>query len=102
LKKTALVLVISAVAVLIVLPALQFVNQSHNHSLPVHRILRADGAPRPVPLPNPPEMGTDVLVADGAPRPVPLPPGMAADSLIADGAPRPVPLPPSMLSTFLV
>jgi hypothetical protein len=73
LKKTALVLVVFALAILIVLPTPRSVNQSGDHSLAIQRNLRADGDPRPLPLPpNLTNMGTGVLVAGRGSAAIPL------------------------------
>jgi hypothetical protein len=78
LKKNTFVLVVFASAMVMVLPLIRGVNHPANNAIGIAKTLRADGAPRPVPLPPPPPglwtAASNSLVADGRPRPVPLPP----------------------------
>jgi hypothetical protein len=107
LKKITFVLLVLALAVLMVLPAISGVNQSANVLAGTKNSLRADGSPMPLSIPQPaPDTYTTTgktLIADGAPVPVPLPPpGLWTNtdkSFVADGAPVPVPLPPPGLWT---
>ena len=66
LKKTALVLTLSAFVNLIVLPALHCVNHSAANSPATERKLVADGWPLPIP-----HVTDSELVADGWPLPIP-------------------------------
>jgi hypothetical protein len=57
LKKTALVLAVSALSALIVLPIIHSVNHMSGEQAAIDRTLRADGDPLPPPIPpkpNPP------------------------------------------------
>jgi len=51
LKKTTLVLAVSALTALIVLPVIHSVNQLVGELTVIDRTLRADGAPLPPPIP---------------------------------------------------
>jgi hypothetical protein len=74
LKKTVLLAAISALAILIVLPVICFVNDTASNSAITPGTLTVDGWPIP-PLPPPAVSGeAGMLVADGWPIP-PLPPG---------------------------
>jgi hypothetical protein len=76
LKKTAFVLAVSVLAVLIVLPVVHPVNQFTDKTPVIDRTLRADGDPMPppVPIPVPPNRTMDqTLRADGDPMPPPVP-----------------------------
>ena len=53
LKKTTLVLAVSALAALIVLPVVHSVNHLVGKHAVIDRTLRADGAPLPPPTPKP-------------------------------------------------
>ena len=88
-KKLAFVVAVFALAVLMVLPVVGFVNVSAGKSVTIDRTLSADGWPLP---PGPPTSNTK-LVADGWPLP-PGPPTSNA-TLVADGWPLP-PGPPSL------
>ncbi|HET8923362.1 MAG TPA: hypothetical protein VFN26_10250 [Candidatus Acidoferrum sp.] len=84
-KKTALVLTVSALVNFIVLPALQCVNHSAVNPPATERKLVADGWPLPIPH------ATDAnaeLVADGWPLPIPH---VTDSELVADGWPLPIP-----------
>jgi hypothetical protein len=85
LKKIAHALAVSALAALIVLPAVHSVNQFTAKAIGIDRTLRADGDPMPppVPVPVPPSAAMDrTLRADGDPMPppvpVPVPPGLVS------------------------
>jgi hypothetical protein len=79
LKKIAFVLAVSALAALIVLPAVHSVNHLTGKAPVIDRSLRADGDPMPPPVPKP------------------MPPGGAIDpTLRADGDPMPPPVPKPM------
>jgi hypothetical protein len=100
LKKITFVLVVSASAMLMVLPLIRGVNHLANNVIGIEKTLRVDGTPVPVPLPPPAIWAPtgESLLADGTPVPVPLPPPAiwtaTGESLLADGTPVPVPLPP--------
>jgi hypothetical protein len=79
LKKTAIVSVVLALAVLMVLPAISGVNHPVNNLNRIQPRLQADGWP----LPPGPTGSASTLVADGWPLP-PGPTGSTA-SLVADG-----------------
>ena len=53
LKKTTLVLAVSALAALIVLPIIHSVNYLADEHTVIDRTLRADGDPLPPPIPKP-------------------------------------------------
>ncbi len=74
-KKTALVLAISALTLLIVLPAISSVKNPTSNLAMKDRALRADGEPLPPPIP-PKATFSEVspVVADGEPLPPPIPP----------------------------
>jgi hypothetical protein len=75
LKKTALAIAVSVLAVLIVLPVVRSVNLSAGKPISIDRTQFADGSPLPPPIPpKPPSMNADTLVADGSPLPPPIPP----------------------------
>lgn len=97
-KKTALALAVTALAVLIVLPVVHSVNLSADKPGAIVPTLRADGWPLPLPIP-PGQAGT--LVADGWPLPLPIPPGQV-ETLVADGWPLPLPIPPGQAGTLVV
>ena len=73
LKKTAIAVAVSALAVLMVLPVVRSVNRSAGKPVTIDQTLRADGSPQPPLPPKPLSMSTSTLVADGSPQP-PLPP----------------------------
>jgi hypothetical protein len=83
LKKTALVLAVSALTILIVLPALNCVNHSAANPPANGRKLVADGWPLPIP-----HVTDSELVADGWPLPIPH---VTDSELVADGWPLPIP-----------
>ena len=83
LKKTALVLAVSALVNLIVLPALHCVNHSAAYPPATERKLVADGWPLPIP-----HATNSELVADGWPLPIPH---VTDSELVADGWPLPIP-----------
>ena len=74
-KKIVFVLAVSALAALIVLPAVHSVNHLTGKATVIDRSLRADGDPMPPPVPKP------------------LPPGAIDPTLRADGDPMPPPVP---------
>src|SRR5207248_10196158 len=82
-KKLSFVVAFFALAVLMVLPVVGFVNVSAGKSVTIDRTLSADGWPLP---PGPPTSNT-TLVTDGWPLP-PGPPTSNA-TLVADGWPLP-------------
>ena len=88
-KKTEIVVAVSALALLMVLPIVGFGNPSAGKLVTIDRTLSADGWPLP---PGPPN-STTTLVADGWPLP-PGPPN-STTTLVADGWPLP-PGPPSL------
>jgi len=95
LKKTALAVAVSVVAVLMLLPVVRSVNPSAGKPVTIDRSLSADGWPIP-PLP-PKASSNDIrtLLADGWPIP-PFPPTILSgdhQALVADGWPIP-PFPP--------
>jgi hypothetical protein len=98
LKKTALAVVFSVLAVLIVLPVVRSVNLSAGKPISIDRFTFADGSPMPPPIPpKPPSMNSNTVVADGSPMPPPIPPkppSFSANMLVADGSPMPPPIPP--------
>jgi hypothetical protein len=98
LKKTALAVAVSVLAVLIVLPVVRSVNLSPGKPVTIDRTQYADGSPMPPPIPpQPPSINANVLVADGSPMPPPIPPqppSINANVLVADGSPMPPPIPP--------
>jgi hypothetical protein len=98
LKKTAWILAICAVTLLIVLPAISSVNNTTSNLVLKDRALRADGEPLPPPIPpNPKFSVVSLLVADGEPLPPPIPPNpkfSVVNPLVADGEPLPPPIPP--------
>jgi len=98
LKKTALAIAVSVLAVLIVLPVIGSVNLSAGKPITIHRTQFADGSPLPPPIPpKPPSMNGNTLVADGSPLPPPIPPkppSTNGNTLVADGSPLPPPIPP--------
>jgi hypothetical protein len=73
LKKTAIAVAVSVLAVLMVLPVVRSVNLSAGKLVTIDRTLRADGSPQPPLPPKPSSISTSTLVADGSPQP-PLPP----------------------------
>ena len=93
-KKTACLMFVFALAVLIVLPSIPGVNHPADLSKGAERALYADGWPLP---PFPPN-ATQTLVADGWPLP-PFPPN-ATQTLVADGWPLP-PFPPNTVQTLV-
>lgn len=97
-KKIALALAVSGLAVLIVLPVIHSVNLSAGTPAAIVPTLRADGWPLPLPIPP---SQTGALVADGWPLPLPIPPGQAG-TLVADGWPLPLPIPPGLGGTFVL
>lgn len=110
-KKTALVLAISALTLFILLPAVSSVNTSNSGTPLTDRVLYkhsnttliADGWPLPPPiLPNPIFSEMNPLVADGGPIPPPIPPSHVASILVADGGPIPPPISPSHGASVLV
>jgi hypothetical protein len=102
LKKTALAVAVSVLAVLIVLPVVGSVNLSAGKSITIDRTQFADGSPLPPPIP-PSSMNADTFVADGSPLPPPIPPSsMSADTFVADGSPLPPPIPPKTPQSRLV
>jgi hypothetical protein len=80
LKKTALVLALCALTLIIVLPTNTFVNNSTGSSTGIDRIQQADGQPLPPFPPKSSVAAMNTLVADGQPLP-PFPPA-------ATGGPR--------------
>lgn len=72
-KKTAIVVAISVLAVLMVLPIVRSVNLSAGKPITIDRTLSADGWPQPPLPPKPPSLADGTIVADGWPQP-PLPP----------------------------
>jgi len=75
-KKTAFVLAASALAALIVLPAIHSVNHFTGKATLIDRTLRVDGDPMPPPVPKPMPPGAAIeptLRADGDPMPPPVP-----------------------------
>jgi hypothetical protein len=94
-KKTALVLAICALTLLIVLPAISSVKNTTSNTVLMDRALRADGDPMPPFPPKPPASYVNTLVADGDPMPPfpPKPPASYMNTLVADGDPMP-PFPP--------
>ena len=75
-KKTAFVLAASALAALIVLPAVHSVNGFTGNATVIDRTLRVDGDPMPPPVPKPTPPGGAIeptLRADGDPMPPPVP-----------------------------
>ncbi len=94
-KKIALVVAVSTLAVLMVLSVVRFVNLSAGKPVTIDRTLIADGWPLP---PGPPTSNA-TLVADGWPLP-PGPPTSNA-TLVADGWPLP-PGPPSLNQSLAV
>jgi len=103
LKKTALAVAVSFLAVLMVLPVMRSVNLSAGKPVALDRTQFADGSPMPPFPPKPPSMNADTLVADGSPMPPfpPKPPSMNADTLVADGSPMP-PFPPKPPQTLVI
>src|SRR5207245_8715343 len=105
LKKTALVLAICALTLLILLPAVSPVNTSNSGTPLTDRVpytrsnttLMVDGWPLPPPIPP---QQTETLVADGWPLPPPIPPRQA-ETLVADGWPLPPPIPPRQAETLV-
>ena len=90
-KRTALVVPVFVLAVLIVLPVVRSVKLSAGRPIAIDDTLRPDGWP----LPLPPQ-STQMLVADG--WPLPLPP-QSTQTLVADG--WPLPLPPQSTQTLV-
>ena len=94
-KKTALGVAVSVVAVLMLLPVVRSVNLSAGKPVTIDRSLGADGWPIP---PFPPQASSNdirTLLADGWPIP-PFPPTVRSgdnQTLVADGWPIP-PFPP--------
>lgn len=92
-KKTAIAVAVSVLAVLIVAPIVRSVNPSAGKPVTIDRTQYADGWPMP---PKPPAVNTGTFVADGWPMP-PKPPSIAESTLVADGWPMP-PKPPQALA----
>ena len=101
-KKTALVLALCALTLIIVLPIITSVNNSAGSSIRIDRNQQADGWPLPPPVPpTSTSARPNTLVADGWPLPPPFPPtstSATANSLVADGWPLPPPFPPASTS----
>jgi hypothetical protein len=84
LKKTALAVAVSVLAVLIVLPVVRSVNLSAGKPITIDRTQFADGSPLPPPIPpKPPSMNANMLVADGSPLPPPIPPKPPQSQVLA-------------------
>ncbi len=97
-KKTALVLAICLLTLLIVLPAISSVNNTTSNTVLMDRALRGDGNPMPPFPPKPSAAYLNKLVADGDPMPPPIPPNpnfSEMNPLVADGEPLPPPIPPN-------
>ncbi len=92
-KKTAIVVAVSVLAVLMVLPVVRSVNLSAGKPITNDRTLSADGWPLPIP-----HQQAETLVADGWPVP-PFPPSLT-ETLVADGWPVP-PFPPQSAETLV-
>jgi hypothetical protein len=98
LKKTAIAVAVSLLAVLIVLPVVRSVNLPAGKPITIDRIQYADGSPLPPPIPpKPPSVNANALLADGSPLPPPIPPkppSTSVDAFVRDGSPLPPPIPP--------
>jgi hypothetical protein len=98
LKKTAIAVAVSLLAVLIVLPVVRSVNLPAGKPITIDRIQYVDGSPLPPPIPpKPPSVYANALLADGSPLPPPIPPkppSTNVDAFVADGSPLPPPIPP--------
>jgi hypothetical protein len=93
LKKTAVAVALSVLAVLMVLPVVRSVNLSAGNPVTIGRTQYADGSPLA------PSMSASTLMTDGDPLPPPIPPKPKPPSidgyvLVADGDPLPPPIPP--------
>lgn len=76
-KKTAAVLAISLLALIIVLPVFGTVKQLTTNPSLNNYMLQSDGSPLPAPIPGngPHALASDSwLIADGSPLPAPIPP----------------------------
>jgi len=73
LKKTALAVAVSLLAVLIVLPVMRSVNLSAGKYITIDRSQYSDTSPLPPPIPKPPSINVNALVADTSPLPPPIP-----------------------------
>jgi hypothetical protein len=83
-KKKALAVAASVLAVLMVLPIVRSVNLSAGKPVTIDRMQYADGSPLPPPIPpKPPSMNTHTLVADGSPLPPPIPPKPPQSQVLA-------------------
>jgi hypothetical protein len=83
-KKTALAVAASVLAVLMVLPVVRSVNLSAGKPVTIDRMQYADGSPLPPPIPpKPPSMNAHTLVADGSPLPPPIPPKPPQSQVLA-------------------
>ncbi len=72
-KKIAIVVAVSVLAVLIIPPVMRSVNLSAGKPVSIDRALTADGWPLPPPiLKVAPSKAADALVADGWPLPPPI------------------------------
>src|SRR6266851_3382141 len=86
LKKIAIAVAVSVLAVLIILPVMGSVNLSAGKPVTIDRTLSADGGPLPPPIPQSRSMDVTTLVADGGPLPPPIPKSRSMDvtTLVAD------------------
>ena len=83
-KKTALAVAASVLAVLMVLPIVRSVNLSAGKPVTIDRMQYADGSPLPPPIPpKPPSVNANTLVADGSPLPPPIPPKPPQSQVLA-------------------
>jgi len=84
LKKIALAVAVSVLAVSMVLPVVRSVNLSAGKPVTLDRAHYADGSPMPPPIPpKPPSVNANTLVADGSPMPPPIPPKPPQSRMLA-------------------
>jgi len=84
LKKTALAVAVSLLAVSMVLPVVRSVNLSAGKYITIDRTQYSDTSPLPPPIPpKPPSISVNALVADTSPLPPPIPPKPPESQVLA-------------------